>query len=56
MYEENIAKINIDLKMINFRAANDTISSSMVRELHSYDRNVSKYLPSEINLGLRLVE
>ena len=60
LYEENIAKINTeinpDLKTIYFRATNDTISSSMVRELHSYDRDVSKYLPDEINLALKSAE
>jgi pantetheine-phosphate adenylyltransferase len=60
MYEENVAKINAEinpnLKTIYFRATNDTISSSMVRELHSYDRDVSKYLPYEIGDVLRLVE
>jgi pantetheine-phosphate adenylyltransferase len=59
MYEENIAKINAeinpDLKTIYFRATNDTISSSMVRELYSYDRDVAKYLPGEINTMLKAI-
>ena len=52
MYEENIAKINFeinpDLKTIYYRAQNEVISSSMVRELHSFGKDVSKYLPQEI--------
>lgn len=52
MYEENIAKINQeinpDLQTIYFRADNDVISSSMVRELHAHGRDVSKYLPIEV--------
>ena len=52
MYEENIAKINQeinpDLQTIYFRADNDVISSSMVRELHAHCRDVSKYLPAEV--------
>lgn len=52
MYEENIAKINHEinpeLKTIYFRAKNDVISSSMVRELHSFGKDISQYLPIEI--------
>ena len=52
LYEENIAKINNeinpDLKTIYFRADNDVISSSMVRELWRYGKSVSKYVPKEI--------
>ena len=52
MYEENIAKINKeinpDLKTIYFRAENETISSSMVRELMKYDKDISQYVPEEI--------
>ena len=50
-YEENIAKIN---KLINpkietvyFRAEND-ISSSMVKELYSFGKDVSDYVPLRI--------
>lgn len=57
MYEENIAKINLEinpeLKTIYFRADNDVISSSMVRELYTYKKDISKYLPPEV---LRLCE
>ena len=53
LYEENIAKINNEinpsLQTIYFRADNDVISSSMVRELKNYGKDVSKYLPEEIS-------
>lgn len=53
LYEENIAKINSEinpnLKTIYFRADNDVISSSMVRELWRYGKSVSQYVPKEIN-------
>ena len=53
MYEENIAKINHEinpeLKTIYFRAKNDVISSSMVRELHSFGKDISQYLPPEVH-------
>lgn len=52
MYEENIAKINAEinptLKTVYFRATDEVISSSMVRELHSYGKDVSKYLPEHV--------
>ena len=52
MYEENIAKINAEinpeLKTVYFRAIDDTISSSMVRELYKYGKDVAKYVPKEI--------
>lgn len=51
-YEENIAEVN---KLINpvmeyvyFRADNVAVSSSMVKELHSYGQDVSKYLPKAV--------
>lgn len=47
-YEENIAKINAelnpDLKTIYLRADNEIISSSFVRELLKYDKDISKYV------------
>jgi pantetheine-phosphate adenylyltransferase len=53
LYEENIAKINNEinpnLTTIYFRADNDVISSSMVRELWRYGKSVSQYVPKEIN-------
>lgn len=52
LYEESIAKINKeinpDLTTIYFRADNDVISSSMVRELSEYNKDISKYVPEEI--------
>lgn len=52
MYEENIAKINQEinpvLQTVYFRADDDVISSSMVRELQTYGRDVSKYVPEEV--------
>ena len=51
-YEENIAEVN---KLINprmeyvyFRAENVALSSSMVKELHSYGLDVSPYVPKAI--------
>ena len=52
LYEENIAKINNEinpnLRTIYFRADNDVISSSMIRELGEYGKDVSKFVPEEI--------
>lgn len=52
LYEESVAKINNDinsgLSTIYFRSDNDVVSSSMVRELMEYHKDVSKYLPEEI--------
>jgi len=52
LYEENIAKINKEinpnLRTIYFRADNDVISSSMVRELKEYGKDISKFIPEEI--------
>ena len=52
LYEENIAKINReinpDLKTIYFRADNDVISSTMIRELIQYGKDVSKFVPEQI--------
>lgn len=51
-YEENIAEvnklINPDMEYIYFRAENVAVSSSMVKELHSYGQDVSAYLPKAI--------
>ncbi len=51
-YEENIAEvnklINPDLEYVYFRADSVGISSSMVKELLSFNQDVSKFLPSEI--------
>ena len=52
LYEENIAKINYELnpnlKTIYFRAIDETVSSSMVREFMKYGKPVDKYVPSEV--------
>ena len=52
LYEENIAKINNEinpnLKTIYFRADNDVISSSMIRELKAHGKDVSKFVPEKI--------
>jgi len=51
-YEENIAEvnnlINPDLEYVYFRAENVAVSSSMVRELLAFDRDVSKYVPQPV--------
>lgn len=51
-YEENIAEvnklINPNMEYIYFRAENVAVSSSMVKELHSYDQDISKYVPQQI--------
>ncbi|MBR5381006.1 MAG: pantetheine-phosphate adenylyltransferase [Oscillospiraceae bacterium] len=51
-YEENIAEVNklIDphLEYVYFRAENVAVSSSMVRELMAYDRDVSRYVPRAV--------
>ena len=51
-YEENIAEVN---KLINpamesvyFRADNVAVSSSMVKDLHSFGLDVSPYLPKAV--------
>ncbi len=51
-YEENIAEvnklINPDMEYVYFRAENVAVSSSMVKELHTYGQDVSKYLPGAV--------
>ena len=51
-YEENIAEvnklINPALEYIYFRAENVAVSSSMVKELHYYHRDVSKFVPKAV--------
>ncbi len=48
-YEENIAEvnklINPNMEYIYFRAENVAVSSSMVKELHSYGQDISRYVP-----------
>ncbi|MCD7857993.1 MAG: pantetheine-phosphate adenylyltransferase [Clostridiales bacterium] len=51
-YEENIAEVNKlihpELESIYFRADVTAISSSMVRELASYGKDVSPYVPEPV--------
>lgn len=51
-YEENIAEvnklINPDLEYVYFRAENVGVSSSMVRELMSFGKDVSRFLPGPV--------
>lgn len=51
-YEENIAVvnklINPDMEYIFFRAENVALSSSMVKELKSYNLDISQYIPSAV--------
>ena len=51
-YEENVANVNKlimpDMDTIYFRAVAPAISSSMVRELHSFGKDVSAYVPAEV--------
>lgn len=51
-YEENIAEVNklINPKMeyVYFRAENIAVSSSMVKELHGFGQDISKYVPKSV--------
>ena len=51
-YEENIAEvnklINPEMESVYFRADNVAVSSSMVKELHSFGLDVSPYLPKAV--------
>ena len=51
-YEENIAEvnklINPDMEYVYFRAENVAVSSSMVKELHSFGLDVSPYVPKSV--------
>lgn len=51
-YEENIAEINKlinpELDYVYFRAENVAVSSSMVKELKSYGKDVSKFVPEAV--------
>lgn len=51
-YEENIAEVNklIDphLEYVYFRAENVAVSSSMVKELIGFNKDVSKFVPKHI--------
>ena len=56
-YEENVAAvnklINPELEYVYFRANNIAVSSTMVKELHSYGKDVSAYVPPAV---LRMIE
>ncbi len=51
-YEENVAcvnkLINPELEYIYFRSNNVAVSSTMVKELHSYGKDVSAYVPEAV--------
>ena len=51
-YEENIAEvnklINPEMEYVYFRAENVAVSSSMVKELHAYGQDVSRYVPEAV--------
>lgn len=51
-YEENIAEvnklINPDMEYVYFRAENVAVSSSMVKELHSFGLDISPYVPKPV--------
>ena len=59
-YEENIAEvnklINPDMEYVYFRAENVAVSSSMVKELYSYQRDISKYVPEKILTYMKSVK
>ena len=50
--EENLARVNHmlapDIRTVYFRAKNDALSSSAIRELLLYNQDVSQYVPPEI--------
>lgn len=51
-YEENVASvnklINPELEYVYFRSNNVAVSSSMVKELHGYGKDVSAYVPAAV--------
>ena len=51
-YEENVASvnklINPELEYVYFRSNNIAVSSSMVKELHSYGKDVSEFVPAAV--------
>ena len=51
-YEENVASvnklINPELEYVYFRSNNVAVSSSMVKELHSYGKDVSAFVPTAV--------
>ncbi len=51
-YEENIAEANKliypEMEYVYFRAENVALSSSMVKELHSFNYDITKYVPESV--------
>ena len=51
-YEENVASvnklINPELEYVYFRSNNIAVSSSMVKELHGYGKDVSAFVPAAV--------
>ena len=51
-YEENIAEANKliypEMEYVYFRAENVALSSSMVKELHSFSYDITKYVPESV--------
>lgn len=51
-YEENVAAvnklINPDLEYVYLRANNIAVSSTMVKELHGYGKDISAYVPPTV--------
>ena len=56
-YEENIAKIieliNPELECVYLRANNEAISSSMVKELLLYGKDISDFVPIAVKVKIR---
>ena len=56
-YEENIAEINKlinpNLEYVYFRAENVAVSSSMVKELYSYGKDVSKFVSKPVQAMMK---
>ena len=56
-YEENVASvnklINPALEYVYFRSNNIAVSSSMVKELHSYGKDVAEFVPESVLSLLR---
>ncbi len=52
-YEENIAEVNKliypGIEYIYFRADNVAVSSSMVKDLHAFRRDISRYVPAAVH-------
>lgn len=59
-YEENVAAvnklINPDLEYVYFRANNIAVSSTMVKELHGYHKDISAYVPLPVLEMITLME